>query len=75
MVAYRLESSFWRRSAHLHLTVHDGDRVLAARTVRSAGEMDEEVLRLPFAPADPAVWGSTFNGLRQRSDLAEAVLA
>jgi hypothetical protein len=73
-VSYRLDSSFWRRSAHLHLTAHDGDRVIASRTVRGAGGSGSEVLRLPFEPADPAVWGSTFNGLRQRSEMTRAQL-
>jgi hypothetical protein len=74
-VSYSLDSTFWRRAAHLHLTVHDGDRVVAGRTVRRAARRGTEVLRLPFAPGDPAVWGSAFNALRQRSDLARAVLA
>jgi hypothetical protein len=73
-VSYRLDSSFWRRSAHLYLTVHDGDRVIASRTVRGADPSGAEVLRLPSVPAAPAVWGSTFNGLRQRSDLSRAEL-
>jgi hypothetical protein len=74
-VSYRLESGFGRRSAHLYLTAHDGDRVIAVRTVRGAERSGEEVLRLPFEPSEPAVWGSTFNGLRQRSDLARARLS
>ena len=74
-VTYRLDSSFWRRSRHLYLTAHDGDRVLASRTIRNAASEGEEVLRLPFEPGDPAVWGSTFNALRQRSDLTRAGLA
>ena len=71
-VSYRLESSFWRRARHLYLTAHDGERVLASRTVRGAGAEGDEVLRLAFEPAEPAVWGSTYNALRQRSDLTRA---
>ena len=74
-VSYRLESTFWRRSAHLYLTAHDGDRLLASRTVRRADDEGTEVLRLPFTPSAPAVWGSTFNALRQRSDLTEAAIS
>jgi hypothetical protein len=71
-IDYRVESTFLRHARHLHLTVHDGERVLANRTVRKAPREGTERLRLPVAPQDPAVWGTTFNGVRQRSDLAEA---
>jgi hypothetical protein len=73
-IDYRVESTFLRHARHLHLTVHDGERVLANRTVRKAPREGTERLRLPVAPQDPAVWGTTFNGVRQRSDLAEAEL-
>ncbi len=73
-IDYRVESTFLRHARHLHLTVHDGERVLANRTVRNAPREGTERLRLSVAPQDPAVWGTTFNGVRQRSDLTEAEL-
>jgi hypothetical protein len=61
-----------RRSRHLYLTVHEGDRVVASKTVRCAGGKGEELLRLERPPAEPPfVCGSTFNRLRQRSVIAE----
>jgi len=60
-----------RRSRHLYLTVHDGLRVIASKTVRCASEETEERIRLPEVPAGAVVCGSTFNRLRQRSDVTE----
>jgi hypothetical protein len=71
-VDYRLRHSPWRRSRHLLLTVHDGDRVVASRTVAGTRRADTEVFRLLDEPGDPQVWGSTWNRVRQRSDLAQA---
>jgi hypothetical protein len=64
-----------RRSRHLYLTVHDGERVIASRTIRCAGEGAEEIIRLERVPDKTVVWGSTFNRLRQRSELVSAVAA
>jgi hypothetical protein len=75
IVDYRLRHTRWRRSRHLYLTVHDDERVIASRTLRSAGDSDTVIVRLSHLPASPAVWGSTFNRVRQRSDLAEAALS
>ena len=61
-----------RRSRHLYLTVHDGERVIASRAVRYADETGTEILRLSHRPASFRVLGSTWNRVRQRSDLAEA---
>ena len=36
-------------------------------------EAGTETIALPHLPSDPVVWASTFNRLRQRSDLASAV--
>jgi hypothetical protein len=72
VVTYRTPG---RRSRHLYLTVHDGQRVVASRRVRCAGEGAEETIRLERVPAEPVVCGSTFNRLRQRSDLVETVAA
>jgi hypothetical protein len=72
VVDWDLEQLPWRRSRHLYLTVHDGSRVLASRTIRRPDKRGRAKLRLPQATADPEVWGSTFNGLRQRSELAAA---
>jgi hypothetical protein len=54
------------------LTVLEGERVIASRTARYAGESGTEILRLSHAPASFEVWGSTWNRVRQRSDLVEA---
>ncbi len=72
IVDYRLANTRLRRSRHLYLTVHDGERVIGSRTVRYAGDAGTEILRMPQAPASLEVWGSTWNRVRQRSDLAEA---
>jgi hypothetical protein len=72
VVDYRLANTFLRRSRHLYLTVHEGERVVASRTVRYAGDSGTEILRLSNAPASVEVWGSTWNRVRQRSDLAKA---
>jgi hypothetical protein len=72
IVDYRLANTVLRRSRHLYLTVHEGERVIASRAVRYAGESGTEILRLSHAPASLEVWGSTWNRVRQRSDLVEA---
>jgi hypothetical protein len=72
IVDYRLENSSLRRSRHLYLTVHDGERVIASRAVRYEGDSGTEIFRLASPPACVVVLGSTFNRVRQRSDLAEA---
>jgi hypothetical protein len=71
-IRYRLRQTALRRSRHLYLTVHDGERVIASRIVRCAEPSGSEVLGLPSEPADVAVCGSTWNRVRQRSDLATA---
>jgi hypothetical protein len=40
--------------------------------VRQAGDSGTEILRLSHVPASLEAFGSTFNRVRQRSDLAEA---
>ncbi len=72
IVDYRLVNTRLRRSRHLYLTVHDGERVVASRAVRYAGESGTEILRLSEVPGSLDVSGSTWNRVRQRSDLAEA---
>jgi hypothetical protein len=72
VVDYRLANTRLRRSRHLYLTVHDGERVIASRAVRYAGDSGTEILRLSLVPASLEVLGSTWNRVRQRSDLAEA---
>jgi hypothetical protein len=62
-----------RRARHLYITVHDGQRVVSSRTVRCAGDGGKEIMRLDRVPGEPVVCGSTYNRLRQRSDLAEVV--
>lgn len=71
IVDYSLSSTSLRRSRHLYLTVHDGERVIASRAVRCAGESGTEILRLSREPASLDVLGTTFNRVRQRSDPTE----
>jgi hypothetical protein len=52
--------------------VHEGECVISSRAVRYAGESGTEIFRLEGASDSLEVWGSTFNLVRQRSDLAEA---
>ena len=72
VVGYRTPG---RRARHLYLTVHDGKRVVSSRTVRCAGDGGEEIIRLEGVPGEPVVCGSTFNRLRQRSEVADTVVA
>jgi hypothetical protein len=72
VVEWELKQLPWRRSRHLYLTVHDGKRVVASRTLRGPEQKGRARFRLPRPPARPEVWGSTFNRLRQRSELATA---
>ena len=72
VVEWELEQLPWRRSRHLHLTLHDGDRVVASRTLRRPAKRDRAKLRLPRPVGRLEVWGSTFNRLRQRSELGTA---
>jgi Vacuolar protein sorting-associated protein 62 len=74
IVDYRMRDTRWRRSRHLYLTVHDGERVIASRAVRYAGESGTEILRPPVVPGTLNVLGTTFNRARQRSDLAETAV-
>jgi hypothetical protein len=37
VVEWKLDQLPWRRSRHLYLTVHDGERVVASRTLRRPG--------------------------------------
>jgi hypothetical protein len=78
-VRFELDNTSTRHARHLYLTVHDAERrVLAGRVVRRADRLGEGqrtvVLHLPEQPAPHAVCGSTYNRLRQRSDLAETLL-
>lgn len=72
IVNYRLANAPLRRSRHLYLTVHAGDRVVASRTVRDAAAIGREAIALPAPMERCSVWASAFNRLRQRSDLAHA---
>jgi hypothetical protein len=75
VVDYRLTSTSLRRSRHLYLTVHDGERVIASRAVRYSGESGSEILRLTADPGSLDVVGTTFNRVRQRSDPTEVTVA
>ena len=72
VVDYRLRNTSLRRSRHLYVTVHDGERVVASRVVRYSGDSGSEILRLLYVPDSLTVRGSTWNRVRQRSDLTEA---
>jgi hypothetical protein len=54
--------------------VHDGERVIASRIGVGAPRLRRTPVLIPFptAPAQPAVYGRTFNALRQRSAAARA---
>jgi hypothetical protein len=72
LIGYRLNQSLWRRSRHLYITVHDGERVIASRVVGGAADEGSEVVLLPSDLQQGIVWASAFNRLRQRSDLTRA---
>jgi hypothetical protein len=75
VIEWELARSGLRRARHLYLTVHDEERVIASRILRQPPQSGRAALRLAQEPSAPAVWGSTFNRARQRSDLARADLA
>ena len=75
IVEYRFRQRPWRRSRHLLLTVHDGERVIASRTIRAADDADTATFRLVEDPEDPRVAGTTWNKARQRSDITEVTPA
>lgn len=75
LVSYRLGQTARRRSRHLYLTVHQGERVIASRTLRRPPREGRSVILIPGGAAPDAVWASAFNRLRQRSDLARAGIA
>jgi|GEM_PF-3111731 len=72
LIEYRLNRSPRRRSRHLYLTINEGDRVIASRIVRHAADEGSEVVLLPYHAQQVIVWGTAFNRIRQRSDLARA---
>jgi hypothetical protein len=71
-IDFELSGSGIREGRHLQLTVHHSHLVLASRVVRDAPRAGVETLILPAGREPTIAWGSTFNGLRQRSDLAPA---
>jgi len=72
LVDYRLNQARWRRSRHLYLTVHEGDRVIASRAMRRPPAEGRAVVLLPRGSRPDAIWATTFNRLRQRSEPAWA---
>jgi hypothetical protein len=72
LVEYELGGRGRRRSRHLYLTVHAGERVIASRALRQPPRSGAEVILLPEGTAPNAVWASAFNRLRQRSELTQA---
>jgi hypothetical protein len=75
VVEWDLARSALRRARHVYLTVHDGERVIASRILRRPPKSGRAVLRLIQEPRQPVVWGSSFNRVRQRSDLVRGELA
>jgi hypothetical protein len=73
-IEYRLRKEGRRRSRHLYLTVHAGQRVIASRVVKSPPANGSETILLPERIEPTGVCASAFNRLRQRSELTEASL-
>jgi hypothetical protein len=69
VIAFELQNTALRRSRRLYLTIHEDDRVIGSRIVRRAPVRGDEVVLLPHAPDRVTVWASTFNLMRQRSEL------
>ena len=61
-----------RPRRHLYITLHEGDRVVASRIIKSAEGYGETVMPMPRGEEADRVIASAFNVLRQRSDLARA---
>jgi Vacuolar protein sorting-associated protein 62 len=76
-VDYELSSRFLRRARHLYLTATVGDDVVSSRRLRKPPPRGTLRLLLgelePASDADVTVWATTFNFLRQRSSVAQAV--
>jgi hypothetical protein len=75
-VRFEVEQTGLRRSRHLYVTVHDAQRrVLAGRVIRRADRLPAGgqplVMYLPTGHRPHSVCGSTYNRMRQRSDIAE----
>lgn len=78
-VRFELDQSWRHRSRHLNLTVHDDEkRVLARRVIRRADRLptgsQDVVLHLPPGHRPHMVCGSTYNRMRQRSELVDVRL-
>lgn len=66
---YRIAGRGPRKARHLYLTIHDGEAVIASRTVHAAPRAGEEALVLGRSGSGCVVTASAFNRLRQRSNL------
>jgi hypothetical protein len=73
-VAWELKGRGPRRGRHLYITLHERHFVIASRIVRRAETTSATTLQVPPGRAPTAVMVSAFNGLRQRSDIAEATI-
>jgi hypothetical protein len=71
----RAASGTWRAGRHVYLTVHteDGRHVLASRRLWEPPRQTREAIRVPGLPPRVRVRVSTYNALRQRSDVVEVV--
>jgi hypothetical protein len=73
-VEWQLDGRGPRRGRHLYVTLHEGHFVIASRIVREANPVGTTTLLVPRDRNPTAVMASAYNGLRQRSDPAEAKL-
>ena len=71
-VEWRLAGRGPRRGRHLHITLHEDHFVLASRIVEDAPSTGRTTLLIPADRRPTAVMASSYNGLRQRSDVAVA---
>jgi hypothetical protein len=73
-VKFQLAQTSLRRSRHLYFAVHEGNLVVANRVVEEAPASGEETILLPTGTEATVVSATSFNRLRQRSDLIEISL-
>jgi hypothetical protein len=73
-VGWELRGHGPRRGRHLYVTLHEEHFVLASRIVRQAEATGSTTLLVPPGRTPTALMVSSYNGLRQRSDIASADL-
>jgi hypothetical protein len=73
-VRWELQGRGNRRGRHIYVTAHDRHFVIASRVIEGAESVGSATLVVPGEHRPTAVMASTYNRLRQRSDIVEVRL-